>query len=225
MLAPVITLDGPGGAGKGTIAKLVARKLGWHLLDSGALYRLIALSALKNGVDLEDEAALALLAAGLDIEFLVTPELEVQVLLAGEEVGSQLRTEEAGAAASRVAALPGVRSALLERQRRFQQPPGLVADGRDMGTVVFPDAPLKIFLTASLEERAQRRYNQLKEQGVSANIQSLLQELAERDERDANRKVAPLRPAEDAIILDSTELGIDEVLDKVLSLAALRIGV
>jgi CMP/dCMP kinase len=225
MVAPVITLDGPGGAGKGTIAKLVARKLGWHLLDSGALYRLIALSALKNGVDLEDEAALALLATGLDIEFLVTPELEVQVLLAGEEVGSQLRTEEAGAAASRVAALPGVRSALLERQRRFQQPPGLVADGRDMGTVVFPDAPLKIFLTASLEERAQRRYNQLKEQGVSANIQSLLQELAERDERDANRKVAPLRPAEDAIILDSTELGIDEVLDKVLSLAALRIGV
>jgi len=225
MVAPVITLDGPGGAGKGTIAKLVARKLGWHLLDSGALYRLIALSALKNNMDLEDEAALALLAAGLDIEFLVTPELEVQVLLAGEEVGSQLRTEEAGAAASRVAALPGVRSALLERQRRFQQPPGLVADGRDMGTVVFPDAPLKIFLTASLEERAQRRYNQLKEQGVSANIQSLLQELAERDERDANRKVAPLRPAEDAIILDSTELGIDEVLDKVLSLAALRIGV
>jgi len=225
MTAPVITLDGPGGAGKGTIAKLIARKLDWHLLDSGALYRLIALSALKTGVDLGDEAALALLAAGLDIEFLVTPELEVQVLLSGEEVGSQLRTEEAGAAASRVAALPGVRSALLERQRRFQQPPGLVADGRDMGTVVFPDAPLKIFLTASLEERAQRRYNQLKEQGVSANIQSLLQELAERDERDANRKVAPLRPAEDAIILDSTELGIDEVLDKVLSLAALRIGV
>jgi CMP/dCMP kinase len=225
MAAPVITLDGPGGAGKGTIAKLVARKLGWHLLDSGALYRLTALAALKNSVDLDDEAALARLAAGLDVEFLVTPELEIQVLLAGEEVVSQLRTEETGAAASRVAALPGVRGALLERQRRFQQLPGLVADGRDMGTVVFPDAPLKIFLTASLEERAQRRYNQLKEQGVSANIQSLLRELAARDERDASRKVAPLKPAEDAVILDSTELGIDEVLDKVLSLAALRIGV
>lgn len=225
MVAPVITLDGPGGAGKGTIAKLVARHLGWHLLDSGALYRLTALSALKNDVGLEDEAALIKLAAGLDVEFLVTPELEIQVLLAGEDVGGQLRTEEAGAAASRVAALAGVRTALLERQRQFQQPPGLVADGRDMGTVVFPDAPLKIFLTASLEERARRRYNQLKEQGVSANIQSLLQELAERDERDANRKVAPLRPAEDAIILDSTELGIDEVFDRVVSLAALRIGV
>jgi cytidylate kinase len=225
MVAPVITLDGPGGAGKGTIAKLVARHLGWHLLDSGALYRLTALSALKNDVGLEDEAALIKLAAGLDVEFLVTPELEIQVLLAGENVGGQLRTEEAGAAASRVAALAGVRTALLERQRQFQQPPGLVADGRDMGTVVFPDAPLKIFLTASLEERARRRYNQLKEQGVSANIQSLLQELAERDERDANRKVAPLRPAEDAIILDSTELGIDEVFDRVVSLATLRIGV
>jgi len=225
MMAPVITLDGPGGAGKGTIAKLVARQLGWHLLDSGALYRLTALSALKVGVDLDNEAGVVDVASGLDVEFVVTPELEIQVLLRGEEVSSQLRTEETGAAASIVAALPSVRGALLGRQRRFQQPPGLVADGRDMGTVVFPKAPLKIFLTASLEERAQRRYNQLKEQGVSANIQSLLRELAERDERDANREVAPLRPAEDAIMLDSTELSIDEVFERVLSLAASRIGV
>jgi cytidylate kinase len=225
MTAPVITLDGPGGAGKGTIAKLVARHLGWHLLDSGALYRLTALASLKAGIDLSNESRVAEEAAGLDVEFQVTPELDIQVLLAGEEVSQQLRTEETGAAASLVAALPSVRDALLDRQRRFQQPPGLVADGRDMGTVVFPQAPLKIFLTASLEERAQRRYNQLKEQGVSASIQSLLRELAERDERDANRKVAPLRPAEDAIMLDSTELSIDEVFKQVITLAASRIGV
>lgn len=225
MTTPVITLDGPGGAGKGTIAKLVARHLGWHLLDSGALYRLTALSALKAGVDLDNETQVAEVASGLDVEFLVTSELDIQVLLRGEEVSLQLRTEKTGAAASVVAALPSVRGALLDRQRRFQQPPGLVADGRDMGTVVFPDAPLKIFLTASLEERAQRRYNQLKEQGVSASIQSLLRELAQRDERDANREVAPLRPAEDAIMLDSTELSIDEVFERVISLAASRIGV
>jgi cytidylate kinase len=204
---------------------LVARHLGWHLLDSGALYRLTALASLKAGIDLSNESRVAEEAAGLDVEFQVTPELDIQVLLAGEEVSQQLRTEETGAAASLVAALPSVRDALLDRQRRFQQPPGLVADGRDMGTVVFPQAPLKIFLTASLEERAQRRYNQLKEQGVSASIQSLLRELAERDERDANRKVAPLRPAEDAIMLDSTELSIDEVFKQVITLAASRIGV
>ncbi len=224
MTAPVITLDGPGGAGKGTIARLVAERLGWQILDSGALYRLVALAALRADIALDDEVALADCALNLDIEFRLGDHGLVSTLLDGEVVDSELRTEQTGAAASKVAALTPVREALLERQRRFRQLPGLVADGRDMGTVVFPDAPLKIFLTASLEERALRRHKQLKEQGVSASIQSLLLEIAERDERDANRPVAPLRPAEDAVILDCTELSIDEVLHQVLVLAKQSIG-
>lgn len=209
-MIPVITLDGPSGSGKGTIAGLLAERLGWHFLDSGALYRVLALAALRRGVDLEDEPALVELARALPAAFSGD-----RVWLEGEDVSAQIRTEQAGTAASRVAAVPAVRTQLLDWQRRCAQPPGLVADGRDMGTVVFPGADLKIFLTASAEERARRRYNQLKDKGLDVSFADLVGEIRERDQRDSSRAVAPLRPAEDAFELDTTELSIAAVVERV----------
>jgi cytidylate kinase len=220
---PILTIDGPSGSGKGTICALIARELGWHLLDSGALYRLVALGAMRHGIELTNEAALANYAAELDVQFELQPDGSApRILLEGEVVGDALRTESCGNAASKVAALEAVREALLQRQRDFQQPPGLVADGRDMGTVVFPQAGVKIFLTASVDERAQRRYKQLKEKGISANLRDLLTEIAERDARDAERSVSPLKPADDSVVLDTTSLTINEVRDKVLGLCRER---
>ncbi|TBU86374.1 (d)CMP kinase [Phytopseudomonas dryadis] len=222
-VAPVITIDGPSGSGKGTVAGLLARQLGWNLLDSGALYRLLAFSARNHGVDLTNEESLKLLAAHLDVQFFAAGEGKPQrIVLEGEEVTDAIRNEQVGAGASQVAALPAVRDALLQRQRAFKEAPGLVADGRDMGTVVFPDAPLKVFLTASAEERAQRRYLQLKAKGDDVNLASLLDEIRARDERDTQRAVAPLKPAADAIQLDSTELSIEQVLERILSEVANR---
>ncbi len=221
--APVIAIDGPSGSGKGTIASLLAKKLGWSLLDSGALYRLLAFAARNHGVDLTNEEALKLLAAHLDVQFVAAANGQPQrIILEGEEVTDAIRNEQIGAGASQVAALGAVRDALLQRQRAFQEMPGLVADGRDMGTVVFPDAPLKIFLTASAEERARRRYLQLKAKGDDVNLASLLDEIRLRDERDTQRTVAPLKPATDAIQLDSTELSIEQVLERILSEVANR---
>lgn len=215
--APVIAIDGPGGSGKGTVAGLLAKRLGWNLLDSGALYRLLAFAARNHGVDLTNEESLKVLAAHLDVQFLSNAGGVQRIILEGEDVSDVIRTETVGAGASQVAALPAVRDALLQRQRAFQEAPGLVADGRDMGTVVFPDAPLKIFLTATAEERARRRYLQLKGKGMEVEMASLLTEIIERDERDTQRSVAPLKPAKDALILDSTHLSIDEVLERILA--------
>ncbi|AEA67750.1 MULTISPECIES: (d)CMP kinase [Pseudomonas] len=221
--APVITIDGPSGSGKGTVAGILARQLGWNLLDSGALYRLLAFAAANHGVDLTNEELLKALAAHLDVQFIAAADGQLQrIILEGDEVSDVIRTESVGAGASQVAALPAVREALLQRQRAFQEPPGLVADGRDMGTVVFPDAPLKIFLTASAEERARRRYLQLKGKGEDVSLSSLLDEIRARDERDTQRAVAPLKPAADAIQLDSTELSIDQVLQRIMSEIAIR---
>jgi len=216
---PVIAIDGPSGAGKGTVARIVADQLGWHLLDSGAIYRVLAVATQHHHVNLEEEEPLIPMAAHLDVQFEISSQGESKVILEGEDVTNTIRTEEIGVLASKVAAFPRVREALLRRQRAFSVTPGLVADGRDMGTVVFANAPVKVFLTASAEERAERRFNQLKEKGVDVKIGRLLDDIRQRDERDSSRKVAPLVPAEDALIVDSTDLSIQEVVNKVLSFA------
>jgi len=220
--ATIVTIDGPSGSGKGTISRAVAARLGWHLLDSGALYRLVALAGQRAGLDASDQDAHARVAAAMDVVFSVGPEGGESVRLSGEDVTSAIRSETAGQGASRVAAWAAVRTALLERQRAFARPPGLVADGRDMGTVVFPLAPLKIFLTASPAARALRRYKQLKDKGSDVSLPALSREIAERDLRDSSRAVAPLQPASDAVVIDSTDLTIGQVVDRVLALGAAR---
>lgn len=212
---PVLTIDGPSGSGKGTISRLVAQHLGWHYLDSGALYRAVGLAAAWADIDLDDHGALVRCTFDTRIDFREASE-ELRVIVNDVDATDELRTETAGAAASAIAAIPEVRSALKERQRDFRRPPGLVADGRDMGTVIFPDAGVKVFLTASAEERAERRYKQLSEKGVSVTLGGLLREILARDARDAQRAVAPLRPAEDAVRIDTTGLGIEDVVRRVL---------
>ncbi len=221
---PVITIDGPSGAGKGTVSVILARRLGFHYLDSGALYRLLAVAAARHQVTLDNIDGLAVLAAHMDILFRMAPgDAEPSITLEGEDVTRLLRGEQIGAQASRIAAIPEVRAALLRRQRVFARPPGLVADGRDMGTVVFPDAALKVFLTASADERARRRYNQLIGKGETASLRDLVAQVSERDERDRTRPVAPLRPAEDATVVDSTTMTIDAVVEAILALARERL--
>lgn len=216
-MATVITIDGPSGAGKGTICKLVAQETGFALLDSGAIYRLTALACLNKEIDVDNEAAVKDIAEGLNIKFEITPE-GVVTLLDNADVSKDIRNENVGMTASKVAAYPSVRAALLQRQRDFDQPPGLVADGRDMGTVVFPDAEVKVFLTASAEERAKRRVKQLEEAGQPANYESILKDIEARDHADSTRASAPLKPADDATVLDSTALSIDDVLQHVMAL-------
>jgi cytidylate kinase len=216
---PVITIDGPSGAGKGTVARIVADQLGWQLLDSGAIYRVLAVAIQHHQLALDDEEALIPIAAHLDVQFEVNSQGESKVILEGENVTEIIRTEEVGELASKVAAFPRVREALLRRQRAFSVSPGLVADGRDMGTVVFTQAPVKVFLTASADERAQRRFNQLKDKGIDVKIGRLLEDIRQRDDRDQNRKVAPLVPAEGALIIDSTDISITEVVNKILTFA------
>ncbi|MEW5864162.1 MAG: (d)CMP kinase [Pseudomonadota bacterium] len=216
---PVIAIDGPSASGKGTVASRVAAALGFHFLESGALYRVVALASLRAGLGPGQEAALSALAATLPAEFRGD-----RIILSGQDVTEDLRSEECGIRASEIARLPAVRAALLERQRAFRRPPGLVADGRDMGTVVFPDAVLKIFLTASVAVRAERRYKQLIDKGIRANLAALSRDLQERDARDAARSVAPLRPAPDAVLLDSSGMSVEEVVDRVLELYRQRVG-
>ncbi|MEL0067858.1 MAG: (d)CMP kinase [Gammaproteobacteria bacterium] len=215
-MIPVVCIDGPGGAGKGTVAKAVATELGYHLLDSGAIYRVMALAVQKQALDTENMDALVECAQTLDVKFITPDSGLVETWLQGENVTAELRLESTAEMASLVAAKSPVRDALMQRQRDFAQAPGLVADGRDMGTIVFPEAPVKVFLTASAEERAKRRHKQLQEQGKSVSIARLLKAIEERDARDMNRSVAPLQPAEDAITIDTTELNITEVVTQVL---------
>jgi cytidylate kinase len=212
---PVLTIDGPSGAGKGTAARAVAARLGWHFLDSGVIYRALAVAAMDRGVSWENEAALTALAHSLDLVFEAEP--APRVLLWNADIGGRIVTEECGNLASKLAAFPAVRRALLDKQRGFRRLPGLVADGRDMGTVVFPEAPYKIFLTASAEVRAHRRYNQLKEKGMDVSLACLTKEIEERDRRDRERKTAPLKAAEDAVVIDSSALSVEEVIQACLS--------
>lgn len=216
-VSPVITVDGPSGSGKGTVSQWLAHKLGWHLLDSGALYRLVALAALEQGAEIDDAIALEGIAKHLDASFDPNAEGGVKTFLNGKDVSLTLRTEQTGRVASQVAALPAVREALLGRQRAFRQSPGLVADGRDMGTVVFASADAKFFITASAEERAQRRHKQLNQKGISANLAGLLEEIRARDERDQTRTVSPLKPATDALVLDTTSMSIEQVCAEVFA--------
>ncbi|AUI65701.1 MULTISPECIES: (d)CMP kinase [Glaesserella] len=218
----VITVDGPSGAGKGTLCHALADKLGFDFLDSGAIYRILALAAVKQGIDFEDEMALAELGRQLDVKF-VPQGSEIQVILNGENVGDQIRTAQAGQNASKIAVYSQVREALLQRQRDFSSEKGLIADGRDMGTIVFPDAEIKFFLDASAEERTKRRVKQLQEKGFNANFDEILAEIKERDFRDRNRPVAPLVPAKDAMILDSTHLSIEEVIQQALDYIAQKL--
>jgi cytidylate kinase len=213
---PVIAIDGASGTGKGTVSQILAKRLGWKFLDSGALYRVLALAAQKHSVALDNEKVLEVLAEHLDVQFIAQESEPPIIILEGENVTEVIRTEKIGNAASIVAALPAVRASLLSRQRAFRESPGLVADGRDMGTVVFPDAELKIFLIASPEERALRRYNQLKERGISVTLSDLIKELRERDRRDQERTVAPLKPAEDAIRIDTDRLTIEQVVERII---------
>ncbi|MGR8948293.1 MAG: (d)CMP kinase [Gammaproteobacteria bacterium] len=219
--APVVTIDGPSGTGKGTLAIRLKNRLGWHLLDSGALYRSLGLAAVKSSIPLNDEDKLATLALDLALSFEVGNE-QVEVFLNDENISAEIRTEVVGSYASQVAAFPAVRKNLLARQRAFRRPPGLIADGRDMGTVVFPDAEIKIFLTASAEERAQRRHKQLKQKGISVTLAQLLDDICDRDRRDEQRSVSPLRPAPDAIMLDTTLIEINEVENQVMALMKKR---
>jgi cytidylate kinase len=214
--APIITVDGPSGAGKGTLSHLLSDSLGWHFLDSGALYRVVGQACVLDNVSWDDHPAVANIARHLDVTFKLSATGEVLVVYRDIDVSRDIRTEQGGRGASTVAAIPEVRAALLSRQREFCRPPGLVADGRDMGTVVFPDAPVKIFLTASAEERAQRRYKQLLGKGESVSLPRLLEAIQERDARDSSRSISPLVPAEDAIVIDSTSAPIEEVFAKVL---------